>query len=239
MSLTPKEEQLTPRTLTRKRVKEFNNSILDSSLKIEMNVEDVTEVLKQRRTLLKQQRSILLESTKIEQENNNSKLIVEPNQSLNGSRDYKTPDVDPIAMEAMRKEILEQLSKSVTKRRNKVAHKVDGTPVATKTNVESSIINHSPINNTSRPRRLCNVKKQQNEDSGCKSASDSEDDIEFPKWSERMCKILDEQTYVDPCLVELLFAAGENLNVDGKELFPTVKPSRLTRRRSSVHWEDL
>jgi hypothetical protein len=202
---------------------------------IDFEAANMNEILKQRRTLLRQNRSIELENTRIDR---NKTIKITSQEEPNESRDYITPDVDPIAMEALKKVILEQLNKSVTKRK-KMTEKSDGTPVATKTKLKTSIPVQSPTSNNNdncqQPRRLCHVLRHIK--TSADSEKDNEQDIVFPEFSEGLKKILKRQYYIHPDLMEFVFFAEKNMNIDAKELFPFSSPERLARRRSTV-WDD-
>lgn len=108
--------------MTRKAVKEHNESVTDPSQIIHVGL-DITEVLK---SVRKQKREERLKNKSI------NSTVASTSSFLESTRDYTTPEFDPLALEAKRKEIYEQLEKSVTKRkpikRYVEASDSDGTP---------------------------------------------------------------------------------------------------------------
>lgn len=248
--------------MTRRRVKEHNESVTDASLIIEIKDIDVNEILKTSRKMKKKFR--LMEQSRRDTNNNGSASALEsPNHSVNNttftlSRDYMTPEYDSPALEAKRKEIYDELNQSVTLRKNArlPMRTNDGTPVAVKTKATSSMTPHSPRNDNQRPRRrLANVKKQDddprvslpkpepsitfdnlNTDDESENSDDEDALMKYPEWAKltNSCRRL--QSKINSDVVDFFFSSNQVHNFNPEDLFPSTSSEIFLRRRSSL-WE--
>lgn len=253
--------------LTRKRVKEHNDSVTDASMIIEVKEIDVSEFLRTTRKMKREAR--LLEQSRRDANNNRSKNSTisattpqfdsAANKTFTIDRDYTTPEFEAPVLEAMRKDIYDELSRSVTLRKGtKVTKNDDGTPVAVKTRTLTTFNPHSPTNSSpkARPRRLGTFNKNHDESRNSlqlrqpvprvtfdslntdDETDDSEDDedamLKYPAWAKNYKKFAKVQEKIDQHLFDTLFMSDQVKTFKPSELFPTTNPKLLKRRRSSL-----
>lgn len=222
--------------LTRKRLLELNESAKDASSIIVLKDIDVCEIINLRRRVMKEARL----KGKLQRAVRKQGKALELNTTATSSRDFITPEVDSPVKEALRKEILEKLNKSVTKRQPKSVPK---------TSTETPISQNSSSSSNQRPRRLV---KTTNEESrslnfvhkqfdDLNTDDESDDDYrgntrDLPEhWTKYAKGLARVQAYLNEDLPEVLFRSDQVFNINPRDLFPNT--GHIERRRSSM-WED-
>jgi hypothetical protein len=257
--------------LSRRKLKELNLSRGESE-KIKIPSIDVDEIIKHhRRTLNKSRNTTFIknESVRADATFTTNKSVSksdsnsnEENATFTVERDFVTPDNDTPLMELKRKQIEEELNRSVTMRKPRTFQNREGTPVVGETSTESLVMTQSPSNKKPQPKRLAELRKEFYEASIDDSESsielqtvapiritfddlhsddsiDSEDenlDI-YPRWSKYAKTLGEIQSRTNPDLIDTFFC--QEIAVEPKEIFPNTSAFKLRRRRSSIMWNEL
>lgn len=238
--------------LSRKELKKLNAS-RDKSDQIRIPTIDVGEIIKHRRTLNRSRNTTFIKNESIKADATfTKKESLACNATYTVDRDYVTPDNDSPMMEFKRKLIEEELNRSVTRRPQRKFPNGEGTPVVAETSIKTSIT-CSPATNTPRPRKLADMRKDENlEESESTIELQSvapirytfddihtDDEISedehldiYPAWTKYMKLFDGVQKMANPDLIDTLFS--QDLNIEPREIFPNTSPTRLERRRSSM-----
>lgn len=224
--------------MTRKRIKEFNDSLTDSSLQLSEIKESysfkVLKSLDARRT----------RRTHVD---------------INESRDYKTPEFETPQMNALKQQILDELDRSVTRRKGQTTRSnLCGTPKAARTATVDTITLNSPINEKPQ-KRVVDLKKSKEfyrEDScdpqpqipdvcvtfdDLKTDDDSDVDEarHYSHWAHswRKYSVFIER-FINSDMIDLFFRAGEEISINPSDIFKDSSPAKFRRNRSSM-WENF
>lgn len=233
--------------MSRKELRELNNSRGESDPFIVPKVLDVSDIMRARRTINRSRNSTFIKNESIAAKKDATFTV--------DNRDFVTPDNDSPINEIKRKLIEEELNRSVTRRhkgQRKIATNREGTPLAGEEPTESDL-NSTAI----KPKKLNAFDKEPEEDSesvlelpAVEPISKTLDDVrtddevdsdldideeanltKYPKWSKRRREFSILQRYINQDLIDGLFC--QNFQPDAKELFPN---STIVRRRSTM-WE--